>query len=251
MGSAMTDLGGRTAIVTGGGSGFGAGIARCLAAQGASVAIIDVNGDAARTVASSIGGMALEHDVTSARAVRNACEEIERHLGPAAILVNNVGIGHRPTPLEQMTEDEFDRLFAVNVRSVFVMTRTLVPGMKARGSGVILNIASTGAVRPRPNLTWYNATKGWMVTATKAMAVELAPHGIRVNAINPVAGDTPLLSTFMGEDSPDARARMIGSIPLGRLTTPSDIGAAAAFLCSDAAAMITGVALEVDGGRCV
>lgn len=247
----MTDLDGRMAIVTGGGSGFGAGIAQCLTAQGARVAIIDVDGAAAETVAAAVGGIAVRCDVTSAPAVSAACGEIERRLGAVAILVNNVGIGHRPTPLEDVTEDAFDRLFAVNARSVFLMARTLVPGMKARGGGVILNIASTGAVRPRPNLTWYNATKGWMVTATKGMAVELAPHGIRVNAINPVAGDTPLLSTFMGEDSPEARARMVSSIPLGRLTTPSDIGAAAAFLCSDAAAMITGVALEVDGGRCV
>ncbi len=123
--------------------------------------------------------------------------------------------------------------------------------MKARKRGAILNIASTGGVSPRPNLTWYNASKGWMITATRAMAVELAPFGIRVNAINPVAGETPLLATFMGEDTPEIRAKFLASIPIGRFSTPEDIAAAACFLCSDEASMITGVALEVDGGRCI
>jgi 3-oxoacyl-[acyl-carrier protein] reductase len=134
---------------------------------------------------------------------------------------------------------------------VFLTARAFVPAMKRARCGVILNIASTGGVRPRPNLAWYNASKGWMIAATRAMAIELAAFGIRVNAINPVAGDTPLLATFMGEDTPEARQRMIASIPLGRLSTPGDMGAAAAFLCSDDASMVTGVALEVDGGRCI
>ena len=134
---------------------------------------------------------------------------------------------------------------------MFLTAREIVPRMKARKTGAILNIASTGGVSPRPNLTWYNASKGWMITATRAMAVELAPFGVRVNAINPVAGETPLLSTFMGEDTPEIRAKFLSTIPIGRFSTPADIAAAALFLCSDEASMITGVALEVDGGRCI
>jgi 3-oxoacyl-[acyl-carrier protein] reductase len=153
--------------------------------------------------------------------------------------------------MESLDDATFDRLFAVNIRSVYLTARHIVPGMKARGSAAILNVASTGGVSPRPNLTWYNASKGWMITATRAMAIELAPAGIRVNAINPVAGDTPLLATFMGEDTPEVRARFLASIPIGRFSTPADMGAAAAFLCSDDASMVTGIAMEVDGGRCI
>ena len=140
---------------------------------------------------------------------------------------------------------------AINAKSVYLTAREIVPCMKAGKRGTILNIASTGGVSPRPNLTWYNASKGWMITATRAMAVELAPFGIRVNAINPVAGETPLLATFMGEDTPEIRAKFLASIPIGRFSTPEDIAAAACFLCSDEASMITGVAMEVDGGRCI
>ncbi|MBT6191910.1 MAG: SDR family oxidoreductase, partial [Tateyamaria sp.] len=139
----------------------------------------------------------------------------------------------------------------VNAKSVYLTARSLVPHMKSRGTGAILNIASTAGVSPRPRLNWYNASKGWMITATKAMAVELAPQGIRVNAINPVAGETPLLKSFMGEDTPEIRAKFLSTIPLGRFSTAEDMGDAATFLCSDAASMITGVALEVDGGRCI
>jgi 3-oxoacyl-[acyl-carrier protein] reductase len=172
--------------------------------------------------------------------------------GRIDILVNNAGVGQRPQPLERVEEAEFDRLFAVNAKSVYLTARHIVPAMKAAKAGAILNIASTGGVSPRPNLTWYNATKGWMITASRAMAIELARSGVRVNAINPVAGDTPLLAPFMGgEDTPEARARILTTIPLGRLSTPLDIAQAAVFLCSDEASMITGVALEVDGGRCL
>jgi 3-oxoacyl-[acyl-carrier protein] reductase len=151
-----------------------------------------------------------------------------------------------------VSEDDFDRVFHVNMKSVYLTAQAFVPAMKARRSGVILNIASTAGVSPRPRLNWYNASKGWMITATKAMAVELAPFGIRVNALNPVAGETPLLKTFMGgEDTPEMRAKFLATIPLGRFSTPDDMGHAAAFLCSDAASMITGVAMEVDGGRCI
>ena len=179
-----------------------------------------------------------------------AAAVLER-FGGLDILVNNAGVGQSPKPLESIDEAEFDRLWAVNAKSVYLTARALVPGMKAAHAGAILNIASTGGVSPRPNLAWYNATKGWMIAATRAMAVELAPSGVRVNAINPVAGDTPLLATFMGEDTPQARARITASIPLGRLSTPADIASAATFLCSDEASLITGVALEVDGGRCL
>jgi 3-oxoacyl-[acyl-carrier protein] reductase len=137
------------------------------------------------------------------------------------------------------------------MRAIYLMSKAFVPAMKTQGSGAILNIASTGGVSPRPNLTWYNASKGWVITATRAMAVELAPFQVRVNALNPVAGDTPLLKTFMGADTPEVRAKFLASIPIGRFSTPEDMGAAAAFLCSDDASMITGVAMEVDGGRCI
>ena len=152
---------------------------------------------------------------------------------------------------EDITEEDFDRVLRVNAKSVYLTARALVPGMKTRGAGAILNIASTAGVSPRPRLNWYNASKGWMITATKAMAVELAPFGIRVNALNPVAGETPLLKSFMGEDTPEIRAKFLATIPLGRFSTPEDMGNAACFLCSDEASMITGVAMEVDGGRCV
>jgi 3-oxoacyl-[acyl-carrier protein] reductase len=171
--------------------------------------------------------------------------------GRIDVLVNNAGITHLPKPMEEVTEEEFDRVLAVNAKSVYLTAREIVPGMKAAGKGAILNIASTAGLSPRPRLNWYNASKGWMITATKTMAVELAPHGIRVNALCPVAGETPLLSSFMGEDTPEMRAKFLSTIPLGRFSTPQDMGEAAAFLCSDAAGMITGAALEVDGGRCI
>jgi 3-oxoacyl-[acyl-carrier protein] reductase len=171
--------------------------------------------------------------------------------GTPDILVNNAGITHVAGQLEDVEEDMFDRVMAVNNKAVYLAARQFVPAMKAAGSGVILNIASTAGVSPRPNLSWYNASKGWMITATKSMAVELAPFGIRVNAVNPVAGETPLLASFMGEDTPEMRARFLSTIPLGRFSQPADIAAAALFLCSDDASMITGVAMEVDGGRCI
>jgi 3-oxoacyl-[acyl-carrier protein] reductase len=171
--------------------------------------------------------------------------------GRIDILVNNAGITHLPAPMEEVSEEDFDRVLAVNVKSVYLTAREIVPWMKEAGTGAILNIASTAGLRPRPRLNWYNASKGWMITATKTMAVELAPEGIRVNALCPVAGETPLLKSFMGEDTPETRAKFLSTIPIGRFSTPQDMGEAAAFLCSDAASMITGAALEVDGGRCI
>ena len=171
--------------------------------------------------------------------------------GRIDILINNAGVTHLPAALEEVSEEDFDRVMAVNMKGVYLTTRTILPHMRAAKGGVILNIASTAGVSPRPRLNWYNASKGWLITATKAMAVELAPDGIRVNALNPVAGETPLLASFMGEDTPEMRAKFLSTIPLGRFSTPEDMGNAACFLCSDEASMITGVAMEVDGGRCI
>ncbi|TCO74204.1 SDR family oxidoreductase [Rhodovulum euryhalinum] len=244
-------LDGRTAIVTGGGSGFGAGIARKFAAEGARVMVADINVAAAETVAKEIGGLAQVVDVADDLSVKGMADTALAVFGRLDILVNNAGITHLPQPMEMVSEEEFDRVLAVNAKSVFLTARHLVPHFKGNGAGAILNVASTAGLSPRPRLNWYNASKGWMITATKAMAVELAPHGVRVNAICPVAGETPLLKSFMGEDTPETRARFLSTIPLGRFSTPGDMGNAACFLCSDEAAMITGVALEVDGGRCI
>ncbi len=243
-------LEGKIAIVTGAGSGFGAGIARKFAAEGARVMVADVNETAARAVAEEIGGLACAVDVADGGSVAAMARAAEA-LGPVDILVNNAGITHLPAPMEEVAETDFDRVFAVNCKSVFLTARAFVPGMKARGRGAILNVASTAGLSPRPRLNWYNASKGWMITATKTMAVELAPEGVRVNAICPVAGDTPLLKSFMGEDTPEMRAKFLSTIPIGRFSTPEDMGNAACFLCSDEAAMVTGVAMEVDGGRCI
>lgn len=244
-------LEGKTALVTGGASGFGAGIVRAFVAQGAQVMVADINADAARAMADEVGGLACTVDVSKNDSVAAMAAQVGESWGDLDILVNNAGITHVKGALEEVPEDAFDRVLAVNAKSVYLTARHFVPKMKARGSGAILNIASTAGVSPRPQLNWYNASKGWMITATKTMAVELAPHGIRVNALNPVAGETPLLASFMGEDTPEMRAKFLATIPLGRFSTPEDMGAAAVFLCSDAASMITGVGLEVDGGRCI
>ncbi len=241
----------KAAIVTGGASGFGEGIARRFAEEGARVVVADLNGQAAQKLAAEIGALAVQTDVSKTSDVAALAEAAVGKFGEIDILVNNAGIGHKPQALDALSEETFDRILAVNAKSVYLTARAIVPRMKARKSGAIVNIASTGGVSPRPNLTWYNASKGWMITATRAMAVELAPFGVRVNAINPVAGETPLLSTFMGEDTPDIRAKFLASIPIGRFSTPADIAAAVVFLSSDEASMITGVALEVDGGRCI
>ena len=246
-------LKGKTAIVTGGASGFGAGIARAFTAQGASVMVADINSDGASEMAADLGASALAHkvDVSDHASVSLMAEAALTAWGKVDILVNNAGVTHLPSPLEEVSEKDFDRIVAVNMKSVYLTACALVPQMKEQGSGVILNIASTAGVSPRPRLNWYNASKGWMITATKTMAVELATAGIRVNALNPVAGETPLLKSFLGEDTPEMRAKFLATIPLGRFSTPDDMGQAAVFLCSDEASMITGVAMEVDGGRCI
>lgn len=246
-------LDGKTAIVTGGASGFGAGIVRKFLDEGARVMIADINGEAAADMASDLGPNAIAQTVNvgdrdSINAMADAALSSFGHLD---ILVNNAGVTHLPTPLEDVSEDDFDRVFNVNMKSIYLAARALVPHMKSRETGAILNVASTAGVSPRPNLNWYNASKGWVITATRAMAVELAPKGVRVNALNPVAGETPLLKSFMGEDTPEIRAKFLSTIPIGRFSQPEDLGNAACFLCSDEASMITGVAMEVDGGRCI
>jgi 3-oxoacyl-[acyl-carrier protein] reductase len=237
----------KTALVTGGASGFGAGIARRFAEEGARVWIADRNAALAEAFAQEIGVHWVAADVSQ----RDSVAAMAQATGPVDVLVNNAGIGHPPQPLDTLSEETFDALFAVNAKSVFLTAKAYVPAMKAKGAGAILNVASTGGVSPRPNLCWYNASKGWMIAATRAMAVELAPFGVRVNAINPVAGETPLLATFMGQDTPEIRAKFLSTIPIGRFSTPQDMGNAALYLCSDEASMVTGVALEVDGGRCI
>lgn len=246
-------LDGKTAIVTGGASGFGEGIVRKFVAEGARVMIADLNVDGAEALANELGtktkpqgtNVAKDSDV---KAMIDAAVDV---FGQIDILVNNAGTTHLPAPLEDISEDDFDKVFAVNCKSVYLTSKHCVPLFKAQGSGVILNVASTAGVSPRPRLSWYNASKGWMNTATKSMAVELAPLGIRVNAINPVAGETPLLKSFMGKDTPEVRAKFLSTIPIGRFSMPEDMGNAACYLCSDEASMVTGVCMEVDGGRCI
>ncbi|UWR88145.1 SDR family oxidoreductase [Phaeobacter inhibens] len=251
-------LAGKYAIVTGGASGFGAGIVTKFLTEGARVMIADINANAATAAASDAcetygpdRAIAQTVDVSDRTSVGQMAQAALNHFGQVDILVNNAGVSHLPTPLEDVSEEDFDRVVAVNMKSVYLTARALVPHMKSRQSGAILNVASTAGVSPRPNLNWYNASKGWMITATRTMAVELAPAGVRVNAINPVAGETPLLKTFMGEDTPEVRAKFLSTIPIGRFSTPEDMGNAACYLCSDEASMVTGVALEVDGGRCI
>ena len=246
-------LEGKVAIVTGGGSGFGEGIATKFVAEGAKVLIADRDRAGGERVAKALGGSAksVVADVSRGADVKAMTEAALDGFGRLDILVNNAGMGHVPQPLEGLGEDDFDRILAVNVKSIYLAAREVVPRFKAQKRGVILNIASTAGVSPRPRLTWYNASKGWVITATRSMAVELAPFGIRVVALNPVAGETPMLKTFMGEDTPEMRAKFLSTIPIGRFSTPEDLGNAACFLCSDEASMITGVAMEVDGGRCI
>ena len=246
-------LAGKVAVVTGAASGFGEGIARKFVAEGAKVIVADRDGDGAGRAAAALGpgAFGVRADVTQVADVKAMLDAAEQRFGGLDILVNNAGMGHLPQPLESLDEADFDRILAVNVKAIYLAAKEVVPRFKAQKRGVILNIASTAGVSPRPRLTWYNASKGWVITATRSMAVELAPFGIRVCALNPVAGETPMLKTFMGEDTPEVRAKFLSTIPIGRFSTPEDLGNAACFLCSDEASMITGVAMEVDGGRCI
>ena len=246
----------KVAVVTGAGSGFGAGIAERFAQEGASVAVNDVNGENGERVAKAIrdaGGKAayLHGDISRDADTAGLLAGAVKNFGKVDIVVNNAGVSHRNQPMLDVTEAEFDRVFAINVKGVFWSARHFVPYFRKQGGGTFINIASTAGVRPRPGLVWYNGSKGALIVISKTMAVELAPDKIRVNCINPVAGETPLLATFMGQDTPQMREKFIGTIPLGRLSQPLDIANAALFLASDEAGFITGACLEVDGGRCV
>jgi 3-oxoacyl-[acyl-carrier protein] reductase len=249
-------LANKISIVTGGGSGFGEGIALRFAQEGSSVVVADIDAKAAARVADAItaaGGRAhaVAVDVAKAADVDRMVEGTVEKFGRLDILVNNAGISHVNGPMLAVDEATFERVYAVNVKSIFLAAHAAVPVFRRQGGGVILNTASTAGLRPRPGLVWYNGSKGAAITLTKGMAVELAPEKIRVNCLCPVAGETPLLATFMGQDTPEKRAQFKASIPLGRLSTPLDIANAALYLCSDEAEFITGVAFEVDGGRCI
>ncbi|MFN5699811.1 MAG: SDR family oxidoreductase [Betaproteobacteria bacterium] len=250
----MNRLAGKTALITGAASGFGAEMARLYAAEGARVVIADINDGGAGQVAAAIGAAAspVRCDVTRRADVDAAVKHTQQAFGRLDILVNNAGWTHRNQPLLQVSEAEFDRVYEINVKSIFHMTQAVVPIMRDQGGGVILNIGSTAGIRPRPGLTWYNGSKGAVNLLSKSMAVELAPMKIRVNCIAPVIGHTALLESFMGvPDTPENRAKFIATIPLGRMSEPADVARAALFLASDEAAFITGVEFPVDGGRTV
>lgn len=245
-------LQGKSALVTGGASGFGAAIAETFAREGAKVTILDLNGEGAAKMASGINGASVQGDVTRAADIQAAVATARDHGGSLDIVVNNAGWTHRNKPMMEVTEEEYDRLYDINVRSIFHMTRACVPVMRAQGSGVILNIGSTAGIRPRPGLTWYNSTKGAVNLLSKSMAVELAPDNIRVNCVAPVIGATALLESFMGvPDTPENRAKFIATIPLGRMSKPQDIANACLYLASNEAEFVTGTVFEVDGGRTV
>ncbi len=243
----------KVALVTGGASGFGAEIVRRFASEGAKVVNFDLNGEGARKVAAEAGPgvTAVEGDVTDAADVARAVAAAQA-LGRLDIVVNNAGWTHRNKPLLEVTEAEFDRIYAINVKAIFLMTQISTPVLRDGGGGSVINIGSTAGVRPRPGLTWYNGSKGFVNLVSKSLAVELAPMKIRVNCVAPVIGETGLLEAFMGvPDTPENRAKFAATIPLGRFSKPSDIAAACVYLASDEAEFITGVVLPVDGGRTI
>jgi 3-oxoacyl-[acyl-carrier protein] reductase len=245
-------LSSKIALVTGAASGFGAEIARTFAREGAKVALLDINGDAVQAVAAAIGADALPiaGDVTSATEVAAAVARTLDAHGRLDIVVNNAGWTHRNQPLLEVSEAEFDKVYAINVKSIYHMTRAVVPAMRRQGGGCIINMGSTAGIRPRPGLTWYNGSKGAVHILSRSMAAELAPDRIRVNCVAPVLGETGLLESFMGlPDTPGNRAKFIATIPLGRLSRPVDIANGCLYLASDEAEFVTGVVLEVDGGR--
>jgi 3-oxoacyl-[acyl-carrier protein] reductase len=246
-------LKGKAALVTGAGQGFGYGIAEAFIREGARVACLDLRGDVAEAAAKRFGAsaMAVQADVSNRGEIERAAQAAIDALGRVDIVVNNAGTTHRNKPVMEVEEAEFDRIFAVNVKSILLTAQAFIPHMRAHGGGVFINVGSTAALRPRPGLTVYNASKGAVHLMTKSLAVELAPDKIRVCALAPVAGETPLLAMFMGEDTPEKRAAFKATVPLGRFSTPQDVGSAALFLASDEAAFLTGVVLEVDGGRCI
>lgn len=244
----------KVAIVTGAGSGFGAEIARTYAKSGAKVAVLDINGPAATAVALEIGpaAIAIAADVTKRSDIDAAIHRTIEAFGRLDIVINNAGWSHRNRPMLEVSEQEFDRVYDVNVKSIFHMAHAVVPILAKQGGGVIINIGSTAGIRPRPGLTWYNGSKGAVNIMSRSMAAELAPLKIRVNCVAPVMGVTGLLEQFMGmPDTPENRAKIIAGIPLGRLSEPADVANACLFLASDEANFITGVVLEVDGGRTI
>lgn len=250
----MTKLSGKVAIVTGAASGFGAGIASRFVKEGANVVLADINIEGAKLLAEKLGpkSLAIRCDVTSRDDIEGVVTECVSKFGVPDVVVNNAGTTHKNQPLMNVEEGIFDKIYAVNVKSIFYMVKAVVPLMKERGSGSIINIGSVAGIRPRPGLTWYNSSKGAVNLMSKSLAVELGPVGIRVNNICPVMGETALLEDFMGTpDTPENRAKFIATIPLGRLATAEDVAGAAVFLASDDAAFLNGVELPVDGGRVV
>ena len=250
----MTQLQGKIALVTGAAGGFGEGIARLFVAQGARVMIADLDGAKASQVAADLGpsARAVACDVSKSADVQAAVQACVDAFGIPDIVVNNAGTTHRNQPMLDVDEATFDRVFNVNVKSIFHMTRAVSPLMRQRRQGSIINVGSTAGIRPRPGLTWYNASKGAVNLMTKSMAAELGPDNIRVNAICPVMGATGLIEQFLGTaDTPESRAKVVAGIPLGRLSTPDDVAQAALYLASDASCFITGVELPVDGGRTI
>ena len=254
----------KTLFVTGASRGIGLAIALKAAADGANIAIAakttaphpklegTIHSAAAAIEAAGGRALPLAVDIRDEAAVKDAIDRTAQTFGGLDIVVNNAGTTHRNQPMLDVDEATFDRVFATNVKSLYLSAKHTVPVFRAHGGGVIVNIASTAGVRPRPGLTWYNGSKGAAILLTRSMAAELAPDRIRVNAINPVMGETGLLKDFLpGEDSAETRQKVINTIPLGRLSRPEDIAKAAAFLASDDADFITGVCMEVDGGRCV
>lgn len=252
-GEHMMRLKDKTAIITGAGSGFGKAMAIRFAEEGANVVVADLNGDAAERVSEEIGAQAIAMKVDVALADDNQAmaDTAVSHFGGLDIFVLNAGFTHKNMSLLDVDEPTFDRVGDVNMKALYHATRAVVPIMEKRGGGNILATASTAGLRPRPGLVWYNASKAWVVNACKCMAVELAPKKIRVNSLCPVAGETGMLADFMGEDTPEIREKFQSVIPLGRFCQPRDMANAALYLCSDEADFITGVAMEVDGGRCV
>ena len=239
----------KVALVTGAASGFGEGIARRYAAEGARVVVADLNDQTGRKVAEEIGGAYVHADVSDRNDVRAMIGTAVERYGRLDVMVNNAGVTHINRPMLEVGEEEFDRIFDVNVKAIYLAAMEVVPLMREQGGGCIINTASTAGLRPRPGLTWYNASKGAVITMTKSMAAErVHPDNIRVNALCPVAGDTPLLPSFLGANTREA---FVATVPLGRLSTSEDVAKAALWLASDEASFITGVALEVDGGRCV
>jgi 3-oxoacyl-[acyl-carrier protein] reductase len=249
----MAQLANKIAIVTGAGSGFGEGIARAYVAEGAQVVLADINVDSAQRVAKELGqnASAFTCDVANGTQMRALVDHCVATFGSPEIVVNNAGTTHTNCSLLEVDEATFDRIFAVNVKSIYHMAQAVVPLMRRQGRGVILNIGSTAGIRPRPGLTWYNGSKGAVNVLSKSMAVELGPDQIRVNAICPVIGETGMMAQFMGTDTPENRAKFLATIPLGRFSQPRDIAAVAVFLACDAAEFLTGMEFTVDGGRTV